>query len=171
MLLAADEPVLLPDRHIEDCAGPGCGGVLRVLVPRPLTETDWAALLEPVARELLGDPVRRPASGEWRYRRKGSLAVHVAGPRRGTWRDHEADVGGGVLELLAHVEGLARPEALVVAASPGAVGWPPDGPGAWVEPFLGPGWRIGTPEPRKTLYGAHSGTPKPRSGRKAGCSP
>ena len=41
----------------------------------PLTETDWAALLEPVARELLGDPVRRPASGEWRYRRKGSLAV------------------------------------------------------------------------------------------------
>ena len=56
----------------------------------PLTETDWAALLEPVARELLGDPVRRPASGEWRYRRKGSLAVHVAGPRRGTWRDHEA---------------------------------------------------------------------------------
>ena len=66
-----------------------------MLVPRPLTETDWAALLEPVARELLGDPVRRPASGEWRYRRKGSLAVHVAGPRRGTWRDHEADVGGG----------------------------------------------------------------------------
>ena len=83
-----------------------------MLVPRPLTETDWAALLEPVARELLGDPVRRPSSGEWRYRRKGSLAVHVAGPRRGTWRDHEADVGGGVLELLAHVEGLTRPEAL-----------------------------------------------------------
>ena len=83
-----------------------------MLVPRPLTETDWAALLEPVARELLGDPVRRPSSGEWRYRRKGSLAVHVAGPRRGTWRDHEADVGGGVLELLAHVEGLNRPEAL-----------------------------------------------------------
>ena len=92
---------------------PWLRGVLRVLVPRPLTETDWAALLEPVALELLGDPVRRPSSGEWRYRRKGSLAVHVAGPRRGTWRDHEADVGGGVLELLAHVEGLTRPEALV----------------------------------------------------------
>ena len=83
MLLAADDPVLLPDRHLEDCGWPWLRGVLRVLVPRPLTETDWAALLEPVARELLGDPVRRPASGEWRYRRKGSLAVHVAGTRRG----------------------------------------------------------------------------------------
>ena len=83
-----------------------------MLVPRPLTETDWAALLEPVARELLGDPARRPSSGEWRYRRKGSLAVHVAGPRRGTWRDHEADVGGGVLEFLAHVEASAARSAI-----------------------------------------------------------
>ena len=31
----------------------------------------------------LGDPARRPASGEWRYRRKGSLAVNAGGPRRG----------------------------------------------------------------------------------------
>ena len=73
---------------------------------------DWAALMEPVALALLGDPARRPASGEWRYRRKGSLAVNVGGPRRGTWRDHEANVGGGVLELLAHVEGLEREDAL-----------------------------------------------------------
>ena len=124
VLLAADDPVLLPDRHLEDCGWPWLRGVLRVLVPRPLTETDWAALLEPVARELLGAPVRRPASGEWRYRRKGSLAVHVAGPRRGTWRDHEADVGGGVLELLAHVEGQTRPEALVALRHRGLL----DGP-------------------------------------------
>ena len=100
-----------------------------MLVPRPLTETDWAALLEPVARELLGDPVRRPTSGEWRYRRKGSLAVHVAGPRRGTWRDHEADVGGGVLELLAHVEGLTRPEALVWLRHRGLLDGPRTGQG------------------------------------------
>ena len=94
-----------------------------------MTETDWAALLEPVARELLGDPVRRPTSGEWRYRRKGSLAVHVAGPRRGTWRDHEADVGGGVLELLAHVEGLTRPEALVWLRHRGLLDGPRTGQG------------------------------------------
>ena len=76
-----------------------------------MTATDWPALMEPVALELLGEPGRRAAS-TWRYRRKGSLAVHVGGPHRGTWRDHEADAGGGVLELLAHVEGLDRAGAL-----------------------------------------------------------
>ena len=75
--------------------------------------TDWPDLLEPVARELLGEPSRRTTSGEWRYGRKGSLAVHVAGHRAGTWRDHEADAGGGVLDLLEHVEGIDRAEALV----------------------------------------------------------
>ncbi len=74
--------------------------------------TDWPDLLEPVARELLGEPSRRTTSGEWRYGRKGSLAVHVGGPRAGTWRDHEADAGGGVLDLLEHVEGIDRAEAL-----------------------------------------------------------
>ena len=75
--------------------------------------TDWPDLLEPVALELLGEPSRRTTSGEWRYGRKGSLAVHVGGPRAGTWRDHEAGVGGGVLDLLEHVEGIDRAEALV----------------------------------------------------------
>ena len=28
--------------------------------------TDWPDLLEPVARELLGEPSRRTTSGEWR---------------------------------------------------------------------------------------------------------
>ena len=46
--------------------------------------------------------MRRPASGEWALPAQG-----FAGPRRGTWRDHEADVGGGV-------EGLA--DALALAA-------------------------------------------------------
>ena len=66
-----------------------------------------------MALELLGEPSRRTTSGEWRYGRKGSLAVHVAGHRAGTWRDHEAGVGGGVLDLLEHVEGIDRAEALV----------------------------------------------------------
>ena len=75
--------------------------------------TDWPDLLEPVALELLGEPSRRTTSGEWRYGRKGSLAVHVAGHRAGTWRDYEAGVGGGVLDLLEHVEEIDRAEALV----------------------------------------------------------
>ena len=89
---------------------------------------DWAGLLEPVAQELLGEPVRRSAGGEWRYRRKGSLAVNVDGPRRGTWRDHEAGVGGGVLDLLAHVEGLGRNNALAWLRERGrALDGPPAG--------------------------------------------
>ena len=62
--------------------------------------------MEPVALALLGEPSKRLRHGaEWRYRRKGSLAVHVDGPRRGTWRDHEAGKGGGVLALIEHVNG------------------------------------------------------------------
>ena len=74
---------------------------------------DWPALLEPVALAVLGEPSQRLRHGaEWRYRRKGSLAVHVDGERRGTWRDHEAGKGGGVLALVEHVEGIGRQEAL-----------------------------------------------------------
>ena len=73
--------------------------------------TDWEALIEPVALVLLGDPKRR-TSTEWRYGRKGSLAVHIAGPRRGTWHDYEAGVGGGVLDLVEHIEGIDRTGAL-----------------------------------------------------------
>ena len=73
--------------------------------------TDWEALVEPVALALLGEPQSR-TSTEWRYGRKGSLAVHVAGDRRGTWYDYEAGVGGGVRALVEHVEVLDRAEAL-----------------------------------------------------------
>ena len=132
-----------------------------MLVPRPLTETDWAALLEPVARELLGDPVRRPASGEWRYRRKGSLAVHVAGPRRGTWRDHEADVGGGVLELLAHVEGLARPEALDWLRHRGLLDGPRTGQGRGSRGSSGRGGVSVHRSPEKRSAGLTSERPNP----------
>ena len=127
----------------------------------PLTETDWAALLEPVARELLGDPVRRPASGEWRYRRKGSLAVHVAGPRRGTWRDHEADVGGGVLELLAHVEGLTRPEALEWLRHRGLLDGPRTDAGRGASRFSGRAAATDTGRSRKTALRASQGRVKP----------
>lgn len=68
---------------------------------------DWGDVLASAALELRGEPLRRAAGGaEWRYGRKGSLAVHVAGPRAGSWRDHEADQGGGVLEFLEHIGGM-----------------------------------------------------------------
>ena len=72
---------------------------------------DFAALLPDVARRLLGDPPRIGAD-EWRYGSRGSLAVHVGGAARGTWRDFEADRSGGVLALIEHVAGCDKAGAL-----------------------------------------------------------
>ena len=67
----------------------------------PGARIDWSALASPVARALLGEPNARTSTAcELRYGRKGSLAVHVAGERAGTWFDHEAGEGGGVLALV-----------------------------------------------------------------------
>lgn len=58
-----------------------------------------------LARDLLGEPHHRGRL-EWRYRGrdggKDALAVAVAGPKRGSWHDHHASMGGGALGLVAH---------------------------------------------------------------------
>ena len=75
--------------------------------------TDWPALLPDVARRLLGEPPRIEADGAtWRYRAHGSLAVHVGGAQRGTFRDFEADVSGGTLRLVEHLADCDRAGAL-----------------------------------------------------------
>ncbi|NKE45149.1 hypothetical protein HB662_10190 [Roseomonas frigidaquae] len=51
--------------------------------------------------DVIGEPSQRGRE-EWRFRRKGSLAVVVAGPKRGAWQDHEAGEGGDALALVAH---------------------------------------------------------------------
>ena len=63
----------------------------------------WSDLLPAIARHLLGDPPSIEAGGSWRYRKRGSLAVHVDGPQRGTFRDFEAGKSGGVLDLVLHL--------------------------------------------------------------------
>ena len=63
----------------------------------------WSDLLPAIARHLLGDPPAIEAGGTWRYGKRGSLAVHVDGPRRGTFRDFEAGKSGGVLDLVLHL--------------------------------------------------------------------
>ena len=55
----------------------------------------WSDLLPVIARHLLGDPPAIEAGG--------SLAAHVDGPQRGTFRDFEAGVSGGVLDLVTHL--------------------------------------------------------------------
>ena len=72
----------------------------------PRIPIDFAALMPDVARVLLGEPNPRLSTArELRYGRHGSLAVHVGGEYAGTWRDFEADEGGGVLALVAREAG------------------------------------------------------------------
>ena len=82
---------------------------------------DWPALMRPVALALLGEPDSR-SHGEWRYGRRGSLAVHVAGGRAGTWRDYEAGEGGRVLALVVRERGGSKRDALAWLRESGFIG-------------------------------------------------
>ena len=73
-------------------------------VTGPVTATDWAALMSEVAVALLGKP-NAALSGrrKLRLRRRGSLAMDIAGPDAGWFRDYEAGTGSGVLEISCSV--------------------------------------------------------------------
>ncbi|MEA3250556.1 MAG: hypothetical protein U9Q35_03095 [Pseudomonadota bacterium] len=61
--------------------------------------------IEPVARELLGDPNGALSKKtELRFGTHGSLAVNLDSDQ---WYDHEAEAGGGVLDLIAARAGIA----------------------------------------------------------------
>ena len=64
--------------------------------------------LESLAEVTLGLPGQR-SPRKWRWGAKGSLALEMSGPKRGTWFDHEAAKGGGPLDLimLAHASPIA----------------------------------------------------------------
>lgn len=64
-----------------------------------------------LAEHLLGAPSQRGRS-EWRWGRRGSFALVVAGDHRGQWFDHEAGEGGGMLALIQRERRCAFPEAL-----------------------------------------------------------
>ena len=68
---------------------------------------DWPELAQAVALELLGEPTRR-SRREWRWGSRGSMALYL---ERGHWRDFEAGAGGGVLDLVAHLQGIDQAEA------------------------------------------------------------
>lgn len=75
--------------------------------------TDFPDLMAAVAGRLLGEPNRGMSSkDELRFGTNGSLSVKVGGPHKGTWTDHEAGEGGGVLDLIARRQGGGREGAL-----------------------------------------------------------
>lgn len=77
-----------------------------------MTDTDinFPALIEPVARHLLGDPNRKLSKrDELRFGSRGSLAVVVAGRKAGCWQNHETGTGGGVLDLIQAATGRDDP--------------------------------------------------------------
>src|SRR5262245_25597840 len=72
--------------------------------------SDLAALIEPVARELLGEPNRALSSKtELRYGSRGSFSVDL---QKGVWHDHETGQGGGVLDLVTRETGLREEQRL-----------------------------------------------------------
>jgi putative DNA primase/helicase len=73
-----------------------------------------AGQMRELAAELLGKPTSADRN-TLRFGRKGSLSVEVGGPRRGSWFDHEAGVGGGAIDLIMRSRGVAFPDALTWA--------------------------------------------------------
>jgi len=72
--------------------------------------TDLAAAMPTVALKLLGEPNKRLSSArESRYGTHGSLAVDL---QKGAWFDHEAGVGGGVIDLIRRERKCSVGEAL-----------------------------------------------------------
>jgi hypothetical protein len=70
----------------------------------------FVAAMPAVARELLGAENKNLSSPtELRFGSKGSLSIHLA---NGTWFDHEADQGGGVVELVQCERGGTKRDAI-----------------------------------------------------------
>jgi hypothetical protein len=69
----------------------------------PAVAAMLAERMADLSRELVGAEPTACAGTERRFRRKGSLAVEVSGPKRGHWYDHEAGQGGDALGLVAHL--------------------------------------------------------------------
>ncbi|MCX7370988.1 MAG: toprim domain-containing protein [Alphaproteobacteria bacterium] len=89
----------------------------------PEVNARLAANMEAMARHLIGTEPTHRGRETWRFRAKGSLAVVVAGARRGEWMDHEAGQGGDALGLVAHMLHMPMRDAYRWALA-----WLGDGP-------------------------------------------
>jgi hypothetical protein len=70
-----------------------------------------AAAIADIAERILGKPNAKLSSrDELRFGSNGSVAVQIAGEQRGSWYDHENQVGGGPRELLTLKGGVPLEE-------------------------------------------------------------
>ena len=72
--------------------------------------TEFAQIIGSLAQQFFGEPNRALSSEfELRYGSRGSFSVDL---RKGTWFDHEAEQGGGALDLVTRETKLDGPERL-----------------------------------------------------------
>jgi|14BtaG_2_1085337.scaffolds.fasta_scaffold08254_3 KaiC/GvpD/RAD55 family RecA-like ATPase len=64
-----------------------------------MQQIDWIRIAPEVAKQLLGEP-SKTSSNELRWGNKGSMVLNK---EEGTFYDHEAGVGGGVIDLIKHL--------------------------------------------------------------------
>ena len=78
----------------------------------------FEALMEPVARRLLGEPNNRLSKPpkDWRFGSHGSMSINA---ETGQFYDHEAKAGGGVIDLIMHELNCDHPEAVAWLRSEG----------------------------------------------------
>jgi hypothetical protein len=74
-----------------------------------MDNSDFAALIEPVAKILLKDKPQSRRGKELRYGTKGGLKIDL---EKGTWSDFEGDNGGGVLDLIVRERGGTPADAM-----------------------------------------------------------
>jgi hypothetical protein len=73
---------------------------------------DLSGYIGDIARRLLGEPNRALSTKtQLRFGSNGSIAVEIAGARRGRWYDHEHGIGGGPWEMLRIKGGFANGQA------------------------------------------------------------
>ena len=72
-----------------------------------MSDPDHARLMEAVARHFFGEPNERLSKkGELRFGSHGSLSIDL---EKAAWFDHEANQGGGPLDLIKRQTGISEP--------------------------------------------------------------
>ena len=125
----------------------------------------WAKDVADIFSRLVHPPAIE-AGGSWRYGKRGSLAVHIDGPQRGTFRDFEAGKSDGVLDLVLHLVEHVN-DRTVAAAWLRAEGLAPHGPQTPVEHRTRPTLQGGGPPPPPP-DGPRPRAPARRRGRRPG---